>query len=57
MELTDNWRREQEFVREWIKKIKYKGDYWFRKVQGWTGSADYSEADWGEAPYRGGDNN
>lgn len=50
MEASDNERREREILREWEKKAKVPGDYHWKKVQEWTGGADYSEADHGEAP-------
>ena len=43
-------KRHDELIREWKKKIKRKGDYWWRKVEAWTGDGDYSPADEGEAP-------
>lgn len=43
-------RRLEEIMRGWKNRIKYKGDYWWRKVEQETGLGDYITADEGEAP-------
>ena len=48
--MSDNDRREKEFVRGWMLKSRRTGDYYWRMAHAWSGLGDYTEADEGEAP-------
>ena len=50
METSDNARREREIAREYMKKSKSPGDYYWRMAHMYTGWGDHVDADYGETP-------
>jgi hypothetical protein len=50
-------RRMNEIIEGWKKRIKHKGDYWWRKVEQETGLGDYLASDegmhWSDNPEKG----
>lgn len=50
-EMSDNRKREAEFVIEWVGKSRRPGDHFWKMVNGWSGLGDYIPgADDGEPP-------